>query len=522
MYLALRLQRGGETYFGYLNIPSDHLPRFYRLQRGAKALFIYLDDILKAHLHRILRGYEVLEAKAIKLNRDADLHITDEYSGDLVKKISKQIQKRDLGVPSRFLFDGSLSAELLEAFVRHFELDAEDLVKGGTYHNLSDFWQISPNGNTALTYPLRKPVPHREIEKRETIFQAIEEQDQLLHFPYQSYDYVLQFFNEASADPEVTEIYVAFYRMAKHSVIGDALISAAHNGKKVVAFIEVKARFDEKNNLLWAARFQEAGITTVYSIPGLKVHAKIALIRKKETSYAFFGTGNLNEQTAAVYGDYGLLTARKSLTKELRRVFHFLYKRKTPKKAFEHLLVSQFNALEQFHRLIDEEIAQKAQGKEARIIIKVNNLQEESLIRHLYQAARQGVEVSLIVRSICCLIPDTEGIKVYRLVGRYLEHARIFYFHQNGADRLYIGSSDWMNRNLHRRVEVSVPIEDQTIKQQLLDVLHLQLTDNVGLVRLDNTLQNIPVRAAGVVPRNAQEKVYELLRELYDDAPTAR
>lgn len=512
LYFAFRIKKNTKVYSGYVNIPSDKLPRFYRLCCNKKTFFIYLDDIIRLHADLLFKDAEIVELKSIKLNKNADLNIEDEYSGDLVKKISKQIQKRNLGEPSRFLYDETLSDELLSTFREALSLSESDCVRGGRYHNLSDFWQITLPDRPELSYAPQPPLRHRLLDSHPTIFSAIEARDQLLHFPYQSYDYVLQFFNEAATDPEVEAIKVAFYRMAKDSLIAEALISAAHNGKAVTVFIEVKARFDEANNLLWAERFQKAGVNVVYSIPGLKVHAKIALVQKADRKYAFLGTGNLNEKTAAIYADYGLLTCREKFVEELRQVFRFLHKRKMPKMPFERLIVSQFNALETFETLIEEEIRHQQNGDPAEIIIKVNNLQERSLIRALYRAAEAGVRVRVLARSICCLVPETKGIKVYRLVGRYLEHARLFYFRHGGEDRLYMGSSDWMNRNLHRRIEVTVPVLNADCKAELLHILRLQLRDNTQLVRLGSDLKNYYVTHNEDEPAtSAQSDTYQWL-----------
>ena len=511
LYLGLRLRRDGKERFAYINIPSDSLPRFFLVKGNSDFNFIYLDDIVRDNLKLVFHQEEIVECRSVKLNKDADLHIDDEFSGDLVEKIEKQIKKRNLGAPSRFLYDGEMSQEMLNYFKAAFQLKDSNLVPGGRYHNLNDYFQIYNPTDHNLEYNRRPTVPSKMIEEAQCILKTIERKEQLLHFPYQSYDYVLQFFNEAAIDPEVEEIYVTFYRMAKNSIIGEALISAANNGKKVIVFMELKARFDEENNLFWSDRMKKAGIKIIYSIPGLKVHAKVALVRKKDTNYGFFGTGNLNEKTAKIYCDHGLLTTDPDMTEELHQVFKFLHKKKAPSD-LHNLIVSQFNAIDTFKGLIDSEIANHEAGKTARIVIKVNNLEEKSMIKKLYQAAEAGVEVTVIARSICCLVPNTCGIKVIRLVDRHLEHARIFYFENEGRQDVYLGSSDWMSRNLHRRIEVSFPVKDPELKQQVLDILQLQLTDNTNLVLLDEDLNNIQVEAQEP-PVNAQNDTYALVKK---------
>lgn len=504
LYLALCFKSGKQS---LLKIPSEKLPRFYRSRVGKVDYFIFLDDIIRCHLDLIYPGEEMKYCSSIKLNKNADLQIEDEYEGDLVEKIEKQIKKRNLGVPALFLYDGNIDDKLLETLIEKLGLSQEDAMIGGRYHNLSDFFQISTD-NPSIKYEKQPSIKKPEIDKSRSIFQLIERSDQLFHFPYHSYDYVLQFFNEASLDPEVEEINVTFYRMAKDSVIGESLISAATQGKTVKVFMEVKARFDEENNLSWARRMKEAGITIVYSLPGLKVHAKVALVKKADKMYGFFGTGNLNETTSQIYCDHGLFSANQEMTKELSAVFDYLYTKKPPSK-FKNLIVSQFNAVERFVGMINREIENAEAGKEARIIIKLNNLQEPKLIEKLYEAASKGVEVKLIVRSICCLVPGEHGIKVKRIVDRYLEHARVFYFHNDGEQDLYLGSSDWMDRNLHRRIEVSSPVINEQMKHELLTILKFQWEDDTKGVWLSTQLEN--KRPAVKNNIRAQSAIYNYL-----------
>ncbi|MEP5612274.1 MAG: polyphosphate kinase 1 [Cyclobacteriaceae bacterium] len=505
-YLAVSFDSGGVS---CLRIPSDKLPRFFNVKIEDGTYYIFLEDIIRLHLDLIFPGEKVVDCSSIKLNKDADLQIADEYEGDLVEKIEKQIEKRNLGMPSRFLFDGKISDALLTTLIQKLSLSEDDIVTGGRYHNLNDFFQISAN-NSELEYKKMPPIKRSEIDQSRSIFQVIEKNDLLFHFPYHSYDYILQFFNEASLDPEVEEINVTFYRMAKKSVIGEALISAAANGKKVTVFMEVKARFDEENNLIWARRMKEAGITILYSLPGLKVHAKVALVKKKNKMYGFFGTGNLNEKTSEIYSDHGLLTCHKQMTKELSSVFEFLNENKSP-SPFKHLVVSQFNAMRRFEELIEREISNVRAGKDGRITIKLNNLQEPHLIQKLYEAAETGVDVKMIVRSICCMVPGENGIKVKRIVDRYLEHARLFHFYNDGADEIYMGSSDWMNRNLHRRIEVSFPIYDEGMKQELKSILQFQWDDDIKGVWLSDKLENLRPSPEKVI--RAQMDTYKFLAQ---------
>lgn len=507
VYLAVQLKSKKSI---IVNIPSEQLGRFYSTKVDDVRYYVFIDDIIRLHLDILLPGEQVEECHCIKLNKDADLQIDDEFEGDLVKKIEKQIQKRNLGIPSRFLFDGKMSDTFLKTLIEKLQLEPDEVVKGGRYHNMNDFFQISVS-DSEMEYPSLPPIGVNELEESRSIMKKIEEKELLLHFPYQSYDYVLQFFSESAIDPDVTEIHVTFYRMAKKSMIGEALISAALNGKKVTVFMEVKARFDEENNLEWAKRMKAAGVKIVYSLPGLKVHAKVALVKKKNRMYGFFGTGNLNEKTSEIYCDHGLLTTHEQMTHELSNVFEYLVTKYTP-PTFEHLIVSQFGAPDRFAELIDKEIANAEAGKEARIIIKINNLQEEKLIKKLYQAASNGVDVKLIVRSICCLVPK-KNLQVKRIVDRYLEHARIFYFHNDGAANMYMGSSDWMNRNLYRRVEVTFPIYEDAKKQELLTILKFQWQDDIKGVWFSSKMNNKRPKMEHEI--RAQMATYDFLKDQY-------
>ncbi|MCP4459802.1 MAG: polyphosphate kinase 1 [Cytophagales bacterium] len=505
IYLAVRFESKEHS---IVKIPTDKLARFFKTQHKDQTIFVFLDDVIRLHLDIIFPNEKIIECRSIKMNKDADLQIDDEYSGDLVEKIEKQINKRNLGIPSRFLYDMNMSKELLQVLSTKLHLGDEDLTAGGRYHNLNDLFQISSN-QTELEYPKQPQIGQPELDNCRSLFSLIEKEDRIFHFPYHSYDYILQFFNEAAIDPEVEEINVTFYRMAKKSIIAEALISAASNGKKVRVFMEVKARFDEENNLLWARRMEEAGIKIIFSLPGLKVHAKVALIKKRKGMFGFFGTGNLNENTSKIYCDHGLLSADKEMTQELSNVFEFLLTGERPIE-FKQLIVSQFSALETFVSLIDREIAHAEAGEKAEILVKINNLQEQTLISKLYEAAEKGVEVRVIARSICCLIPN-KNIKVKRLVDRYLEHARVFYFYNNGEQNLFMGSSDWMNRNLHRRVEVSFPVHSGNIKEEILRIINLQWEDDVKAVWLSPEMKNEVIKSKKKV--RAQQAAFEFLRD---------
>ncbi|MDX2303806.1 MAG: polyphosphate kinase 1 [Microscillaceae bacterium] len=525
LYFVVELSRkGDETMpirYALVNIPSDHLPRFYKLPSIEKTrYYIFLDDIVRCNLRSLFPGYEVKGAYSIKLNRDSDLGIEDEYTGDLITKIKKQLDVRNLGVPARFLYDKNIPEVALRFMMETLDINESDIVRGGRYHNFYDLFSLPNPIKPQLEDIFLPSLNHPDLDRQESLFEALLKREYILHFPYSPYDYVLRFFNEAAVDPFVTEIKLTVYRMATDSFIANALISAVRNGKKVTVFVEVKARFDEANNLKWAETMEKEGIKIIYSIPGLKVHAKVALIirkkDKKRQEFAYFGTGNFNEKTALIYADHGFFTAHQEMTNELNQVFKYLNKRKE-EPHLKHLLVSQFNIVPRFMELIDREISHALHGRPARMIIKINNLEDPVMIDKLYEANRAGVKIDLIIRSICCLVPGisgmSENITVTRILDRYLEHARVYIFENNGNPALFLGSADWMKRNLYHRVEVVFPIYDPQIKEELLQITEIQLKDNVKAVHLDEFHHNIrKTHAEDTQPCRAQEEIYHFVK----------
>jgi polyphosphate kinase len=484
-----------------LNIPNFALPRFYNLNKiEGRHYIIFLDDIIRIGIKILFHDFVFNGFYAMKLNRNADLRLEDraDEQEDLIEELQRGFDVRKTGEPSRFQYDSSMPASLVQFCKNRFGLEAGEMLPVGRYLSKNDFFKFpNPVGSVLLQEPWI-PLKHKSLLLYGNYFEAIAKQDFLLHFPYQSYDYVLVFFNLAVLDQNVTEIMATFYRVAQDSHIVNALISAAKNGKKVRAFVELKARFDEANNIYWAEQMSKAGVEITYSIPGIKVHAKAALIKRRESGkqkkYAFFGTGNFNEKTAGIYSDMGLITSNESLCNELESVFQYLYKRERP-QPFRQLLVSQFGSLEKFISLIDNEIDLAKKGKRCGITVKVNNLEDEEVIDKLYEASQAGVPVKVIVRSICRIKPGvpglSENIQLYRIVGRYLEHSRIFVFLNNGNNDLYMGSADWMKRNLRSRVEVVFPILDAVIKAEVLDFLDIQLTPAIKTQLLSENLETI-------------------------------
>ncbi|GAB2686037.1 RNA degradosome polyphosphate kinase [Mucilaginibacter koreensis] len=526
LYLLVRLKTQADVEETWVvNIPSDVLPRFYTIAKSEVQYIVFLDDIIRMGFAKLSKPeHELAGTYSFKVTRDAEIDFKDEYISEVSEDLEKQLARRDYGLATRFLYQPGLPLRLLYSLQQQFNLPPEGAVEGGIYHNLKDLADL-PVKRTDLSYPSWPGLYYPDIQQVPSLLDYIAQKDVFFHAPYQSYDTILRFFNEAAIRPEVTEIYISLYRVASDSRIVNALISAAKNGKKVQVMVELKARFDEANNIKWAKKLKAAGVKIIYSPAALKVHAKIGLIKlqmgRRVHYQGILASGNFNEATARFYTDHILLTANKDLLSEIELLFIFLAQK--AKKVdernfipFKHLLVAQFNLQQEFISLIEQEIANAQQGLPAKIIIKLNNLEERVLIRKLYEASEAGVQIELIVRSICCLIPGVKGmssnIRITRIVDRYLEHGRIFIFHNNGDQQVYLGSADWMNRNIYHRIEVCFPVYDQNIKKEILDLIHIQLADNVQAVTLNQQLGNEPVIPSGPAVRS-QQQIYELLKQ---------
>jgi len=525
LYFAISIKKPAEELIRHaiLNIPSDKLPRFSILSPIDDIQYvIFIDDIVRENIQTIFPGFDILSIYSFKINRDAELNLEEEYEMDILNKIEKQLARRNFGTPSRFLYETGMPQIIQLFLISVLDIKLDETFAGGRYHNLKDLASLPTFGRN-LVYNKLEPLPGI-FSKNGDIFKLIASKDLLIHLPYQSYNPILSFFNQAAIDPEVTEIYVALYRVATESHVVNALISAAQNGKKVTVFLELKARFDEANNIQWSRKMKKAGVKLIYSIPDIKVHSKIALIKKtvRDTTinYSVLSTGNFNEITARFYTDHVLLTADEVIAKELLQLFEFLQKRRLPvnnkELKFQKLLVSQFNMTGRFKELIQKEIGKAKKGKQALIRIKLNNLEEQDMINSLYDASKAGVNIQLIVRSVCCLVPSqqnlSENITVKRIVDRYLEHSRIFIFGPNDDHEALIGSADWMNRNLHRRIEVCLPIENPEHKKELVDYFELQWNDNDKAVILKgNMAQEKPVINGNIV--NAQRSIYNYIKQ---------
>ena len=514
LYFAVTDDNTGAVFF--LNIPSNHIGRFFTCEVNGNKYVLLIDDIIKLFLPEAVRNTS-LSFYSFKITRDAELNLQDEFEGDIAQKIEAEVNKRDLGYATRFLFQPNFPKQLIETLATLFDLRKSSIVEGGNYHNLKDFFSF-PIKIDNLSYPKQQQI-ERYQNFQESIFDQIDRKDMLICTPYESFDPILRFFNEAAIDPTVEEIYTTLYRIASDSRVAQALATAAKNGKKVNVFVELKARFDEANNMHWARLMKEQGVKITYSIPNLKVHAKIALVKRKEgRESALFGTGNLNEKTAKIYTDYFLITSNKLLTKELKMLFEFLPARKKPNSpnelSFDHLLIAQFNLKHTFLSLIDQTIQAVKSGSPATIKIKLNNLEEESLINKLYEASRAGVQLQLLVRGICRLKPQvpglSENIVVKRIVGRYLEHGRIFIFQYQTYTNIYLGSSDWMNRNIYRRIETCFPILNPALAIQMQELFDIQFADDSEATLLDDRGQNQSIE--GRKQHVSQQQIFDYLK----------
>lgn len=513
IHLAVRLRTAGNlSRYAVVKIPSGALPRFVELpSRSSRREIIVLDDILRYCLPRLFPGYSIRSAHSIKMTRDADIYIQDEYSGNLIEKIKKGIAKRNIGRGTRFVYDRKMPQSMLNFLMATLQVKKGDLQAEGRYHNNFDFLGFPTFGIKDLQDTKLPPLSHPQLTGQDRLFSVIYKQDLLLHFPYQKYEYVIRLLEQAAHDPKVTHIKIAQYRVAKDSRIIAALHSAIEQGKDVMVFMEVKARFDEEANLYWAEQLETWGAKVKYSLPDLKVHAKILLIQRGSRQYAYLGTGNFNESTSRIYSDLGLMTADRRITKEVAQVFNFLEFRKRPERAFKHLLVGQFKMRRNLYKLINQEIENAKAGKHAAITVKLNSIQDKRMITRLYAASNAGVKIRLIVRGICSIVPDqagfSENIEIISIVDRFLEHTRVYVFHNDGDEKIYLSSADWMTRNLFYRIECAFPIYDPKLKQEVRDFLEIQWKDNVK-ARILDAKQTNRYRRNNASPWRSQHQLY--------------
>ena len=510
-----------------MKIPFSKVPRFIELPKHeGKSYIMFIDDIIRANLSSVFIGYEIDSCYNIKISRDADIYLEDETSSTIVENIRKKLKKRKIGALSRFMYDMDMPKDFLDFLCQAFSISQEDLVMGGRYNNLQDLIKLPNPGSKELEWKSPSPMRVPYLDEMGSMIRAVKKQDVFLHFPYESFDYLIRLLMEAAFDPKVDEIKITQYRVAENSAVINTLISAAQNGKKVTVFVELKARFDEENNMSSSEKMKQAGIQIIYSIPGLKVHAKVAVILRKDDGngrkrkdIAYLSTGNFNEKTARVYSDMALLTSNPAIVQDINKVFAIL-EGKLESPTFTHLLVARFNMVPELDRMIEREIEHVRAGRKGRIILKMNGLHDTHMINSLYRASECGVEIDLIVRGICCLIPNrpySRNIRITRIVDMFLEHSRVWYFYNDGEEEVYLASADWMRRNLNRRIETAFPILDASIRQMIIDILHIQLKDNVKACWIDEKLQNVPKKDDSPVKVRAQMEIFNYLREKKDN-----
>ncbi len=507
--------------FALVPIPANASPRFITLPKnGDTHCIMFLDDIVRSALGEIFPRHEVTECYSIKVTRDAELYIDDEFTGDLLDKIKKALHRRKTGVPSRFLYDGQMPAAMLKYLRTYLDINKSDSMPGGRYHNFSDFFSFPNPGIEGVSNEPLHPLVSTPLMLSADVFATLLERDIMLYYPYHSYHHVVHFVREAAWDPRVSQIDITLYRVAHDSEICLALIAAAQRGKTVNAFIEVKARFDEESNFTWAEALSKSGVKTHFSIPGLKVHGKVLVVTREEAGslkrYAYLSTGNFNEHTAQMYTDFGYFTADQELANEAYNSFQFIIDR-NQKFKFKRLLVAQVNMREELNACIKREIKNARNGKPASILLKFNSLEDPKLIRKLYDASCAGVSVEIICRGICCLIPGvknlSENISVTSIVDRFLEHARVYVFHNGGEERMFLSSADWMTRNLDRRIEIAFPVTNPIHRAFIHDVLSVQLRDNVKARVLTGKHSNAYKKAkSGELPVRSQIAIHERVR----------
>jgi polyphosphate kinase len=528
LYIKLRNKKRNAVQYALIEIPVSTCTRFVLLPKKNNNFFIILlDDVIRLNVHKIFDfiGYDFVEAYNVKLTRDAELDMDQDFGKGILEKISKSLEQRKKGQPVRFVYDAKMPPEMLNFIIRRLGISKlDDAIPGGRYHNFKDFIDFPDLPLNQLKYPKNLPVEHPCIvTRKETFFEIIKKKDILFYFPYHNFNHIIDFLREASIDPSIESIYITLYRLAESSNIANALINAAKNGKKVIAVVELQARFDEENNLYWSNKLKEAGVMVIFGVPGLKVHSKLFLItqnvRGKKISVAHVGTGNFNEKTSRIYTDFSLLTADKKICKDVEDVFLFYQNNYIIPKP-EKLLLSPFNMRSELCKLIEDEIDSAKNGKQAYITLKLNNLVDRDLIAKLYEASGAGVKVTLLIRGSCSLVPGipgvSENISAYSLVDKYLEHARVLIFGNNGKEKIYISSADWMTRNMDYRSEVAVPVEDKKLKKIIKEIVELQLSDNVKLRLVDEYQSNkyveVSINARKV---RSQILIYDYLKKNY-------
>jgi len=518
-YLAVKMKISDtENQYALLEIPRS-VYRFVVLPKvDDKDCIIILDNLIRYNLDSIfdIFNYESIEAHMIKITRDAELDIESDLGVSFLEKLSKSVKNRVDGDPVRFIYDKTIASDTLNFLMGKMGIEANDsVIPGGRYHFRRDYMDFPDMGRKDLLYAKEKPLAINGVSLNDNLFEKVAQKDFLQYTPYHTFSYIIKFLREAALDPKVKTIKITIYRLAKISHITSSLINAAKNGKEVTVQIELQARFDEASNMEYAQKMQDEGVKLIFGVKGLKVHSKVCLVERLENKklklYGFISTGNFNNATAKIYTDYTLFTANQVVLKDLRKVFNFLKTNYIVNK-YKHLLVSPHYAKNGFMRLIDQEIHKALEGKPAQIKLKLNSITSYKMVDKLYEASNAGVQIKMIVRGVCCLIPGvkvlSENIEAISIVDKYLEHPRMMIFGADGEEEVYISSSDWMTRNLDNRVEVTCPIYDEDIKQELIDTFSICWNDNVK-ARVFSKNQDNSYREVIGNPMRSQVKTYE-------------
>ena len=531
-YIAVELKQQEHTQYVLLEIPTDNLPRFVMVpeQKGKRRkTIILLDNIIRFCLDELFRGffeYDQISGYAMKITRDAEYDLSREVEYSLLEQMSEGVSQRLTAMPVRFVYQRDMPEVMLHFLCKKLGISNYDsLIPGARYHNFKDFIAFPNVGRDYLEYKPLPPLRCTDFDGYANSFDAIKNQDILLYFPYHTFDHITELVRQASFDPKVFSIKINIYRVAKDSRLMNSLIDSVHNGKNVTVVVELQARFDEQANIEWAKVLTEAGVQVLFGTPGLKIHSKLLLINRREgdeiVRYAHIGTGNFHEKNARIYTDFSLLTADAEITNEVRNVFGYIENPYRPVK-FNQLIVSPRNSRKQLYRLIDEEIANANLGKRAQITLKANNLVDKGLINKLYSASTSGVEVRMVIRGMCALVPGVEGvsenIKIISIVDRFLEHPRVLITHNNNDPQVYISSADWMTRNIDYRVEVAAPVRDPRLKQRIIDILDIHFTDTVKARWIDKEMSNSYVARGNRKKVRSQMAIYDYLKNVEKQA----
>ncbi|MDA0129633.1 polyphosphate kinase 1 [Vibrio sp. MarTm2] len=527
-YIAVDLHKEEQSDYALIEIPTDHLPRFVMVpeQKGKRRkTIILLDNIIRYCLDELFSGffdYDELNGYAVKMTRDAEYDLSHEVEHSLLEQMSEGLSQRLTAMPVRFVYERDMPSEMLDFLCDKLQISNYDsLIPGSRYHNFKDFIGFPNVGRDYLENRPLPPMKCADFDGYANKFDAIKNQDILLYYPYHTFEHISELVRQASFDPKVLSIKINIYRVAKHSRLMNSLIDAVHNGKQVTVVVELQARFDEEANIEWARILTDAGVHVIFGAPGLKIHSKLLLISRREEDaivrYAHIGTGNFHEKTARIYTDFALLTADPEITNEVRNVFGYIENPYRPVR-FEHLIVSPRNSRKQLYRLIDAEIANAKIGKPASITLKVNNLVDKGLINKLYGASASGVEVNMIIRGMCSLVPGVEGIsdniKIISIVDRFLEHPRVLVTHNAGDPQVYISSADWMTRNIDHRIEVTAPVRDPRLKQRIIDIINIHFTDTVKARWIDKEMSNTYVPRGNRKKLRSQIAIYDYLKQV--------